>query len=260
MKLALSSVTVAAPILLVTSLAVIGCSKSSGGSAGAAAQVAGPKGGSCAETKEGLCTEFGENPGGIAEGACTSLMKGTYSKASCSHDATIGSCASKDGDVVYYYFGNASGPWTEDAAADCKSIHEGTFTATAGAADTAKQKALPTADRIGGNCVHEDGSCDDYFGGEMKLGLSKTFCDAPAKWTDGQACPTDNLAASCLSAGEVHRYYTPAMKKAHLSVNDVASLCKSGTLGFSHFYPAAGAAPAPTQTAVAAAGKAKKTK
>jgi hypothetical protein len=258
MKLALSrfpSLAVVVPVLLTASLTVIGCSKGSGGSAGTGTQVAGPKGGSCAETKEGLCTEFGENPGGIAEGACTSLMKGTYTKASCSHDATIGSCASK-GDVIYYYFGNASGPWTEDAAEDCKSIHEGTFTATAGAADTAKQKALPTADRIGGNCAHEDGSCDDYFGDEMKLGLDKTFCDGAGKWTDGQACPTDNLAASCLSAGEVHRYYAPAMKKAHLGVNDVASLCKSGTLGFSHFYPVPGATPPPA--AVAAASKAKK--
>ncbi len=135
-----SLLAVTSTLAVALSVAAIGCSKSGGGGATAADPNA-PKGGSCMQDKAGLCTEFSENPAGLAEGACTSLMKGTFSKASCSKDNTIGSCQAKS-DVTYYYFGNASGPWTEDAADDCKTIHEGTFTPTAGAADNAKAKAL----------------------------------------------------------------------------------------------------------------------
>jgi hypothetical protein len=107
------------PSLIVTStfaiavtLAAIGCSKGGGAGAGATAtDPNAPKGGSCLQDKAGLCTEFSENPGGLAEGTCTALMKGTYSKSSCPKDNTIGTCQAKT-DATYYYFGNASGPWT----------------------------------------------------------------------------------------------------------------------------------------------------
>ena len=240
------------------SLAAIGCSKGGGASAGAsAADPNAPKGGSCMQDKAGLCTEFSENPGGLAEGTCTALMKGTYSKASCTRDNTIGACQAK-GDATYYYFGNASGPWTEDAADDCKNIHEGTFTATPGAADTAKAKALPTADKILASCTQDTGSCDDEYGDPIKLDISKSFCSAPATWADAKACPTDSLVATCLSGGTAHRYYAAYLKKNGISMADLGNLCKSGSIGYSHFYPAPGAPSA--APVVAAAGKGKKGK
>jgi hypothetical protein len=246
-------------IALAVSLAAIGCSKSAGGgsSGSSAADPGAPKGGSCMQDKAGLCTEFGDNPAGLAEGACTSLMKGTYAKTACSHDNSIGSCASK-GDTTWYYFGNASGPWTEDAADDCKNIHEGTFTATAGAADTAKAKAIPTSDKILASCVQDANACDDEYGDPIKLDISKSFCSAPATWADAKACPSDSLVGTCLSGGTAHRYYAGYLKKNGVSMTDLANLCKSSSIGYAHFYPGP-AAPAPGPV-VAAGGKGKKGK
>jgi hypothetical protein len=172
-------------------------------------------------------------------------MKGTYSKNSCSHDNTIGSCKTKD-DTIYYYFGNQTGPWTEDAADVCKTIHEGTFTPTPGAADMAKQKALPTPDRILASCVADATSCEDHYGDPIKLQLSKSMCEAPSQWNDGKACPTDNLVATCLSNGTAHRYYATYLKKNGTSMTDLASLCSGTGMLYSHFYPAPGAPAAPT--------------
>jgi hypothetical protein len=234
------------------SVAAIGCSKGSGGAGASATDPNAPKGGSCMQDKAGLCTEFSDNPGGLAEGTCTAIMKGSYSKASCSRDNTIGACASK-GDSTYYYFGNASGPWTEDAADDCKNIHEGTFTPTPGAADTAKAKAIPTPDKILASCTQDATSCDDEYGDPIKLDISKSFCSAPATWADAKACPTDNLVATCLSGGTAHRYYATYLKKNGISMNDLGNLCKSSSIGYSHFYPAPNA-PA-TAPVVAQAGK-----
>jgi len=249
-----SLVLISTSITLALSLAALGCSKGNGGAgaSGAAATSAyAPKGGSCLEDKAGLCTEFTENPGGLAEGACTSLMKGTYSKDACPRDNSIGSCQSKS-DTTYYYFGNASGPWTEDAADDCKNIHEGTFTPTPGAAETAKQKAMPTADRILASCVQDQTACDDYYGDPIKVDISKSFCEGTGKWNDAKACPTDGLVATCLSGGAAHRYYSTYLKKNGVSMSDLAALCKGGSLGYSHFYPAPGA---PTTAGPLAAGK-----
>ena len=169
MKLAHALVT--ASISLALSLAALGCSKGSGaGSTTATSDPNAPKGGSCMQSGVGLCSEYADNMGGIAEGACTTLLKGTYSKGSCSRDNSIGSCQAKD-EVTYYYFGNESGPWTEAAADECKTIHEGTFKPTPGAAETAKQKALPTADHILASCVADTTSCEDHYGDPIKLQL-----------------------------------------------------------------------------------------
>jgi hypothetical protein len=240
------------------SIVAVGCSKGGGGAGATATDPNAPKGGSCLEDKAGLCTEFSENPGGLAEGTCTALMKGTYSKSACPKDNTIGTCQSKT-DATYYYFGNASGPWTEDAADDCKNIHEGTFTATPGAADTAKQKALPAPDHILASCTQDATSCDDEYGEQMKVDLSKSFCSAPATWADGKACPTDNLIATCLSGGTAHRYYSAYLKKNGISMSDLGNLCKSSSIGYSHFYPAPGAPTAPV-VAAANGSKGKKSK
>jgi hypothetical protein len=246
-------------------IAATGCSKSGGsasGGGGAAASAEAPKGGSCLEDKAGLCTEYSDNPGGVAESACTMLMKGTYTKNACPRDNTIGSCQSK-GDTTYYYFGNASGPWTEDAEADCKSTHEGTFTATAGAADLAKQKALPTPDRILASCSHDPttSSCNDYYGDSVTLSLSKSLCTDDGTWNDGKACPTDGLVATCLSGGAAHRYYAPYLKKTGTSMNDLATLCKDSSIGYAHFYPGVASASgvgAPATPPKLASGKGRK--
>jgi hypothetical protein len=224
------------------SVLVAGCSKSAatGGDSGTAAAANGPKGGSCMEPQAGICTNFAENPGGIAESVCTGMSKGTYGQSACPTDNSIGSCAAK-GDTIYYYFGNSSGPWTEDAASDCKTIHEGTFTATAGAADTAKQKALPTPDRIQASCQQQAGTCDDYFGDPIKVGMSKSFCAPDGTLSDGKACPTDGLVATCLTGGKAQRYYQAYMKKTSTTMAAAEDQCKNGSLSFSHFYPVPGA-------------------
>jgi len=240
--------------LALASLAAAGCSKKGGSASADGTAANAPKGGSCLEDKVGICTEYAENPMGIAESACTSLVKGTYSKNACSHDNTIGSCLSK-GDSIYYYFGNAEGPWTEDAADNCKTLHDGTFTATAGAAETAKQKALPTPDRIQASCAHDDGSCEDVYGDPIKLGLSKSLCEGNGTWSEGKACATDNLVATCLSSGTAHRYYTAYLKKSSMSASDLAGLCTGGGLGYSHFYPAPGVSMAPPAKVAAGKGK-----
>jgi hypothetical protein len=249
-------VLVTASFSLALSLAALGCSKGSGaGSAGASTDPNAPKGGSCTQSNVGLCTEYSDNPGGIAEGACTSLLKGTYSKGSCSRDNTIGSCKSKD-EVNYYYFGSESGPWTEDAADECKTIHEGTFTPTPGAAELAKQKALPTPDHILASCVADATSCEDHYGDPIKLGLSKSMCEAPSQWNDGKACPTDGLVGTCLSNGTAHRYYAAYLKKNGVSLSDLASQCSSTGMLYSHFYPVPGAAtPPPVVAAHKGGGK-----
>jgi hypothetical protein len=257
MKLARALVTTSLSVAI--SVVAFGCSKGSGSSGSgttSATNANAPKGGSCMQDKAGLCTEFTENPAGLSEGLCTSLMKGTYSKAACSRDNTIGSCQSKD-DATYYYFGNSSGPWTEDAADDCKNIHEGTFTATPGAADTAKAKALPAPDHILASCVQDANTCDDYYGDPIKVGISKSFCDGSGQWNDGKACATDGLVATCLSGGAAHRYYAGYLKKNGVTMDGLASLCKSGSIGYSHFYPAAGA---PASGPAVAATKGKKGK
>jgi hypothetical protein len=252
-----SLLAVTSTLAIALSVAAIGCSKSGGGGA-TASDPSAPKGGSCMQDKAGLCTEFSENPAGLAEGACTSLMKGTFSKASCSKDNTIGSCQAKS-DVTYYYFGNASGPWTEDAADDCKTIHEGTFTPTPGAADNAKAKALPTPDKILASCTQDATACDDEYGDPIKVDLSKSFCSAPATWADGKACPTDSLVGTCLSGGTAHRFYAAYLKKNGISMTDLGNLCKSSSIGYSHFYPAPGAPAAPV-VAAASGNKGKKGK
>jgi hypothetical protein len=239
-----SRVFLTTSISLALSIVAFGCSK---GSAGITASgdrngtnANAPKGGSCNEAKAGLCTEFNDNPAGIAEGTCTSVMQGTYAKDACNRANTIGSCASKD-DVTYYYFGNAWGPWTEDAADDCKNVHEGTFTATPGASDNAKLQAIPSPDHIEASCVQDANACDDIYGDPIKLSISKSFCDGSGKWNDGKACPTDGLVATCLAGGTAHRYYGSYLKKNGLTMSGLASLCKTSSIGYSHFYPAAGA-------------------
>jgi hypothetical protein len=240
--------------LALAAISATGCSKKSGGASADGTAANAPKGGSCLEDKVGVCTEYAENPMGIAESACTSLVKGTYSKNACSHDNTLGSCASK-GDTIYYYFGNSEGPWTEDATENCKTIHDGTFTATAGAAETAKQKAMPTADRIQASCAHDDGSCEDEYGDPIKLGMSKSFCEGGGTWADGKACPSDNLVATCLSSGTARRYYATYLKKNSMSAADLAGLCTGSGLGYSHFYPAPGVSIAPPAKVATGKGK-----
>jgi hypothetical protein len=235
--------------LALLSLVTLGCSKGSGSSATgstASATAAGanaPKGGSCMEPQAGICTNFADNPGGIAETVCTGMSKGTYGKAACSTDSSVGSCLGKDGNTVVYYFGNSVAPWQDDAAADCKSSHEGTFTATAGAADTAKQKAVPTADKIAASCVQSFGLCDDYFGDPLMVGVKKSLCSAPdGTLSDGKACSTDGLVATCLTPGKAERYYASYMKKTSTTLAAAEDQCKNSTLvGTAHFYPEPGA-------------------
>jgi hypothetical protein len=244
-----------ASISLALSLAALGCSKGSGGgSTTATTDPNAPKGGSCMQSGVGLCSEYADNMGGIAEGACTTLLKGTYSKGSCSRDNSIGSCQAKD-EVTYYYFGNESGPWTEDAADECKTIHEGTFKPTPGAAETAKQKALPTADHILASCVADTTSCEDHYGDPIKLQLSKSMCDGTGQWNDGKACPTDGLVATCLSNGTAHRFYATYLKKNGVSMSDLASQCSTTGMLYSHFYPAPGAPTAAPVVATRKGGK-----
>lgn len=226
--------------------------------------VAAPKGGSCKQPKTGLCTEFASNPFGASEGLCTSIMEGTYAaREGCARENLVGTCQSK-ANATYYYFANSAGPWPADAKDDCTTIHEGTFTEAAGAAETAKQKALPGADRIAASCSNKDGSCEDILGGGFGASMSKDICQSSdGKWSDGKACSSENVAASCLSKGKVTRYPVGfGGKKGGTSLKDVESFCKGDGLAFSHWYPNAAlpALPAKSLAAAKASGSSSKAK
>ena len=228
--------------LVVCALVVVGCSKKDAATAadGGTTATSGPKGGSCVEATSGVCTEYADNTAGLAEAACT-ITKGTYGQAACSHDKTIGTCAGK-GQTVYYYFGNARAPWTDDAADDCKSTVEGTFTATPGAADQAKQNALPPASFITASCVHPEGYCEDILGTSIAADMDKSMCQADGTYNAGAACSTDKLVGTCLAMHKAKRFYTDYLKKTSSTPKDLEKLCSEAAIGYAHWVPAAGAA------------------
>jgi hypothetical protein len=255
-------------------VAVTACGKSgNSGTAGSATvtNAAAPKGGSCNESKAGICTEYNDNPLGLAEGACKEMFKGTYNKGSCPTENTIGFCQKKD-EKQFYYFGNGVGAWVDDAKEDCEKnqLTPGKFTATAGVDQAAKDKAIPPASAIQASCQKKDGSCDDITG---RLGdLEKSLCEDPnlgGKWADGAACTADNLIGSCVQHGKVRRHYTSELKGGLTSVKGLTDDCQDGfTKG--HWYPGPAApaakggaatppgAKAATPAVKGGAGKAKK--
>ncbi len=251
-------------------LAVVACGKpgSSGAGPAGSASVTNavvPKGGSCNEAKAGVCTEYADNPLGLAEGACKEMFKGTYAKNACPTDNVIGFCQRKD-EKEFYYFGNGVGAWVDDAKEDCEknSLTPGKFTATAGVDQAAKDKAIPAAANIAASCLHKDGTCDDITG--RLADLEKSLCEDPSsggKWTENTPCPADNLIGSCVKHGKVARHYTSELKNGLVSVKGLTDDCQDGfTKG--HWYPgpaapAAKAAPTPKAAGgKGGAGKAKK--
>jgi hypothetical protein len=232
----------------VCALLAVGCSKKDAPSttAGGGTATSGPKGGSCAEATSGICTEYADNTAGLAEAAC-GITKGTYGPGACSHDKTIGTCEGK-GQTIYYYFGNARAPWTDDAADDCKTLEEGTFTATAGAADQAKQNALPPASFITASCVHPEGYCEDILGTSIASDMDKSMCQADGTYNAGAACSTDKLVGTCLAMHKAKRFYTDYLRKTSSTPKDLEKLCSDAAIGYAHWYPVAGATVAAVPT------------
>ncbi len=192
-----------------------------------------PKGGSCDEAKAGICTEYSDNPLGIAESACKSMFKGSYAKTSCPTANLMGVCEKKTdkgaaGDKEYYYFGNGIAPWVEDAKKDCENnvlSPGGKFTAQPNAEATAKEKGIPEAAKIVASCVKSDNTCDDIIGRMPEL--DKSFCeDGGGKFNDGKACDSANLVGSCLKHGKVSRYFTANLKSQ--TMKELQSDCESG--------------------------------
>lgn len=232
--------------LLIVSLGVLafasGCFKSKEGDAADGGKAsttnlssaAAPKGGSCKQPSEGLCTEFAENPFGASEGLCTSLMSGTFSKDACPRENMLGTCETKAKNVTYYYFGNARGPLPADAKAACSTIEEGNFTLANGAEQVAKEKAMPSPDRIVASCLEKSGGCEDYFGSAATVSINKSMCDGT--WQDGKACPTEGVVASCLSQGQVRRYTQKSLKASYMTLADVERLCNSDGFAYQHLF------------------------
>ncbi len=223
------------------SVALLACGKpgaSSNSSPAASATLtsaAAPKGGSCNEAKAGICTEYSDNPLGIAESACKEMFAGTYAKAACPSENVLGYCTKDKGDKQYYYFGNGVAAWVDDAKKDCEQnpLTPGKFTVatTANIEQLAKDKALPTSDRIAGSCVHKDGSCDDVVGRMAEL--EKQFCEDAGGKFGTTACSADALVGSCVKHGKVSRFYS-----ANLKTNTVKQLttdCED-SLGQGHWY------------------------
>lgn len=201
-----------------------------------------PKGGSCTEEKTGVCTEYSDNPLGIAESACKSMFKGTYAKSGCSTTNLIGSCqrksesTGKPGDKEFYYYGNGVAPWLEDAKKDCENnplFPGGKFTAQPDAEAKSKEKGIPEASHFSGSCVKSDNSCEDNFG---RLGGDgdKQICeDLGGKYSD-KACDQTNLVGSCLKTGKVSRYFSANLKGS--SMKNLQSDCENGFMT-GHWYP-----------------------
>lgn len=242
-------------------LVVMACGKSgdkagAGGAASSSATVTSgpvPKGGSCNLEKDGMCHEYADSALGMVEGLCTGMMKGTYAKASCSTANLMGVCEEKD-EKKYYYYGNADAPWVADAKEHCEKNAgaPGKWTAQPGAEEIAKTKALPAADKIGGSCTKESGSCDDVWG--QMMDLQKGSCEAvDGKWAT-TPCQVDKLVASCVKNGKVTRYTDKDLKTQGGKLSDLQELCEKVSFPFGHFYPGPNA---PAAGGAAAAGGAK---
>ncbi len=251
-------------IVVVTSVSLIalatsacGKGKAEGGKAGSTSLTSAeaPKGGRCLLEKAGTCTEYKGNALGLAEGACTDLLKGAYAKEACPAAELMGKCERK-GDTVFYYFGGEY-PWVSDAEKSCAKdgLEPGKFTASAGAEQLAKEKALPATSKILGSCAHTSlGTCEDYTGADFDM--LKGLCD---KFT-ATPCSTDKLVASCVKHGRVERLYESELKYQKMA--DLQKSCEGDAFPFGHFYPnpsytPAKAAAAPAK-AKAGASKAKK--
>jgi hypothetical protein len=226
--------------LTLAALALVACGKSSSSSAGSTSSSAtttsagpAPKGGSCLEEKAGVCTEYGDNPLGMAEGACTSMFKGTYQKTACPTADLMGVCERKD-DKQYYYFGNGVAPWVSDAKKDCEQnpLSPGKWVPQPNAEQAAKDKAIPAASKIAGSCKKKDGSCDDIHG--RLADMEKSTCEELGGTYATTPCSTENLVGSCAKHGKVSRYYTDSLKT--FSVKELTENCEDA-LSEGHYYP-----------------------
>ncbi len=246
----------------IVGLTVAACGKptSKDGQAGATTVTSAPvpKGGSCNVEKQGICEEYADSALGLAEGACKSLLKGSYAKAACSQQNLMGVCETKD-EKKFYYFGNSVAPWVSDAKEDCEknAITPGKFTAQPNAEEQAKTKALPAADKISNHCMEETGQCEDII--VDPLDMEKQSCESGGGTYGAGACPTAGLVGSCVKRGKVVRYYEKALKSQKMS--DLQTFCDSNGILFGHWYadPNAPTA-APAAKAAKPAAKAKKAK
>jgi hypothetical protein len=242
----------------IVGLTVAACGKpSKDGQAGSTSVTSAPipKGGSCNVEKQGICEEYADSALGLAEGACKSLMKGSYAKAACSTQNLMGVCETKD-EKKFYYFGNSLAPWVSDAKDDCEknAITPGKFTAQPNAEEQSKTKAMPSSDKISAHCTEESGQCEDII--VDMLDMEKSSCESGGgKYATG-ACPTAGLVGSCVKRGKVVRYYTPALKSQKMT--DLQTFCDSNGILFGHFYADPNAPAAPTgKPAAKPAAKAK---
>jgi len=227
-------------------LTVAACGKPSkeGGGASSTTTTSGPvpKGGSCNVEKQGICEEYADSALGLAEGACKSLLKGSYAKAACSQTNLMGVCETKD-EKKFYYFGNSVAPWVSDAKEDCEknAITPGKFTAQPNAEETAKTKTMPDASKISASCMEESGQCEDII--VDALDMEKSSCESGGGKYATSACPTAGLVASCVKRGKVVRYYEKALKTQKMS--ELQTFCDSGGILFGHFYADPNAPKAP---------------
>jgi hypothetical protein len=215
------------------------CSKSArtddGKATTTAANVQGPAGGSCME-RRGECVEYTDNTLGVSEAACK-LLEGTYGKAACPTADLLGRCDEADGRKTYYYLGNSAAPWLSDAKRDCEEnpvrSKPGKFSAQANVEDAAKQKAMPTADRIIASCNMGD-TCEDIILDPLKM--EKDTCEqVKGKWAT-TPCSQQDVAASCLHSGKVTRYTHKFMTFTKPSA--VQNMCNSDSvLLWGHYYP-----------------------
>ena len=235
----------------VVAIALAACGKPSGDKPGQATTTSAkaPKGGSCMEENAGLCSEYNDNPLGMAEGACTGMFKGKYAKTACPTENLMGICEKKD-EKEFYYFGNSQGAWVEDAKKDCeKSITPGKWIAQPNVEQAAKDKAIPAASHIAGSCTKKNGQCDDHHG--RSLGdLAKSMCESGGDGTWATTpCPTAEVVGSCVKHGKVSRYYPAALKSS--KVKELKTDCEDA-ISEGHWYPGP-AAPANEEAAPAAA-------
>lgn len=229
----------------------VGDKKESTTTVSSAAAGPAPKGGSCKQPTEGVCTEFAENPLGASETLCTSMLGGTYSKDACARENLLGTCATKEKNVTYYYFGNSRGPLPADAKGSCSTMEDGTFTVAPGAEAAARDKAMPSADRIAASCIEKDGSCVDFVGSPTSMALNQSMCDGT--WQAGKACATEGVLGSCVSRGQVRRYTARSLKASYMTLADVEKLCNTDGFAYEHFFKATNAVAAAAKGSPAAA-------
>jgi len=111
-------------VLLLVTVAVVGCSESkrSGADAGPTVQAAARVSSCDRVPKASVCSEWRVDDRGAARSEGCTRLGGVFVVAECPNTTVIGSCSLPTGEVRKFYSGGAIGYDPTTAAKDCKAL------------------------------------------------------------------------------------------------------------------------------------------